>query len=152
MSEYTGTARWTRGRNGIAAAEGVEQTIDFSAPVEFQGRNGSWTPEHFLMAAVAGCFVTTFAAIAEFSKFDFASLDVSATGTLEKAVQGFHFTQIVLRPVLEVTREEDRERALRLVGKAERACLVSRSLRGEVKVEPRVELRGVAGGTRDEAA
>lgn len=152
MSEYISTARWTKGRNGIAAADSVEQTIDFSAPVEFQGRSGKWTPEHSLMAAVAGCFVTTFAAIAEFSKFDLASLDVSATGTLEKVEHGFRFTKIVLRPVLVITREEDRERALRLIEKAERSCLVSRSLRSEVTLEPSVEVRGVAGGTRDAAA
>ncbi len=69
MSQYVSTALWTKGRNGIAGAQGAEQTIGFSAPVEFQGRAGEWTPEHFLMAAVAGCFTTTFAAIAEFSKF-----------------------------------------------------------------------------------
>ena len=70
MSKYVSKAIWTKGRNGTAGAQGAEQTIDFSAPVEFQGRAGEWTPEHFLMAAVAGCFVTTFAAIAEFSKFE----------------------------------------------------------------------------------
>ncbi len=148
MSKYVSKAIWTKGRNGTAGAQGAEQTIDFSAPVEFQGRAGEWTPEHFLMAAVAGCFVTTFAAIAEFSKFDFMSLEVAATGTLEKVERGFQFTKITLRPVLAVTREEDRERALRLIEKTERSCLVSRSLRSEVTIEPAVDVRGVAGDTQ----
>jgi len=152
MSQYVSTALWTKGRNGIAGAQGAKQTIGFSAPVEFQGRAGEWTPEHFLMAAVAGCFTTTFAAIAEFSKFEFMSLEVSATGTLEKVERGFQFTKITLRPVLAVAREEDRERALRLIEKTERSCLVSRSLRSEVVVEPAVDVRGVAGDTRDAAA
>jgi peroxiredoxin-like protein len=152
MSQYVSTALWTKGRNGIAGAQGAKQTIGFSAPVEFQGRAGEWTPEHFLMAAVASCFITTFAAIAEFSKFGFMSLEVSATGTLEKVERGFQFTRITLRPVLAVGREEDRERALRLIEKTERSCLVSRSLRSEVTVEPAVDVRGVAGDTRDAAA
>ena len=88
MSQYVSTALWTKGRNGIAGAQGAKQTIGFSAPVEFQGRAGEWTPEHFLMAAVAGCFTTTFAAIAEFSKFEFMSLEVSATGHSRRSSAG----------------------------------------------------------------
>ena len=59
MSEYTSTARWTKGRSGIADAQSVDQRIAFSAPVEFQGQSGMWTPEHFLVAAVAGCLAYT---------------------------------------------------------------------------------------------
>jgi len=44
MSKYVSTALWTKGRNGIAGAQGAERTIGFSAPVEFQGRAGEWTP------------------------------------------------------------------------------------------------------------
>jgi peroxiredoxin-like protein len=138
MSSYTSTARWTRGRSGVAEAESVEQPIDFSAPVEFQGHAGKWTPEHFVAAAVAGCFVTTFIAIAEMSKFEVLSLEVKAEGLLEKIDHGFQFTRVTIRPELAIARESDRERALRLIEKAERSCLVARSLRGEVTVEPKV--------------
>jgi organic hydroperoxide reductase OsmC/OhrA len=96
MSEYTSTARWTRGRGGIANAETAEQAIAFSSPVEFQGQPGMWTPEHFLIAAVAGCFVTTFISIAELSKFEVVSLEVSAVGELEKVERGLQFTRVVL--------------------------------------------------------
>jgi peroxiredoxin-like protein len=136
MSEYTSTARWTKGRRGIAKAESVEQPIAFSSPVEFQGQSGMWTPEHFLVAAVAGCFVTTFIAIAEASKFEVVSLEASAAGVLEKVERGFQFTRVVIRPVLTIAQDSDRERALRLIEKTERACLVARSLRSEVTVEP----------------
>jgi peroxiredoxin-like protein len=138
MSSYVGSARWTRGRRGVAEAEGVEQPIDFSAPVEFQGQAGMWTPEHFFAAAVAGCFVTTFIAIAEISKFEVLSLEVKAEGSLEKVDHGLQFTRVTIRPVLSIARDSDRERALRLIEKAERSCLVARSLRSEVTVEPKV--------------
>jgi peroxiredoxin-like protein len=138
MSEYKSTARWTKGRSGIADAESVQQPIAFSAPVEFQGQSGMWTPEHFLAAAVAGCFVTTFIAIAELSKVEVVSLEASAAGVLEKVERGFQFTRVVIRPVLVIGRESDRERALRVLEKTERACLVARSLRSEVTVEPTV--------------
>jgi organic hydroperoxide reductase OsmC/OhrA len=100
-----------------------------------------WTPEHFLIAAVAGCFVTTFIAIAEASKFEVLSLEVSAAGSLEKVERGFQFTRVTLRPVLTIARDSDRERALRLIDKTERSCLVARSLRSEVIVEPTVSVQ-----------
>jgi peroxiredoxin-like protein len=136
--EYTSTARWTTGRAGIADTESVEQPIAFSAPPEFQGQPGMWTPEHFLIAAVAGCFVTTFIAVTELSKFELLSLEVCAAGVLEKVERGFQFTRVTIRPVLTIARDSDRERALRLIEKAERSCLVARSLRSEVIVEPTV--------------
>jgi organic hydroperoxide reductase OsmC/OhrA len=49
---------------------------------------------------------------------------------------GLRFTRIVLRPRLAVIHEDDRDRAVKLLQKAERSCLVSRSLQTEVTLEP----------------
>ena len=76
--------------------------------------------------------------IAEFSKFEVEALEVGVEGTVEKAEGGFHFSRVVLRPLLSVRVEADRERGLRLLEKTERACLVSRSLRSEIVLEPAV--------------
>jgi len=144
MSEYKSTARWTKGRSGIADAQSVDQPIAFSAPLEFQGQSGMWTPEHFLVAAVAGCFVTTFIAIAEMSKFEVVSLEASAVGALGKVEHGLQFTRVVIRPVLTIARDSDRERALRLIEKTERACLVARSLSSQITVQPTVLVQSPA--------
>ena len=99
-----------------------------------------WTPEHFLLAAVSACFITTFRAVAQLSKFTAEALEVSVEGTMERAEDGLRFTHIVLRPVLTIAAESDRERAGRLLEKAERSCLISRSLRSEVRMEPVIEV------------
>lgn len=140
---FAASAVWTEDRRGLAAGEPTASRIEFSAPPEFQGPAGFWTPEHFFLAAVATCFVTTFQAIAEFSKFDALALDVEAEGTVEKSVDGFRFTRVVVRPLLTIHSEEDRERAMRLLDKTERSCLVSRSLKSEIVLEPRVEIAQV---------
>ncbi len=137
---FVSSARWTTARNGIAAGLGVEPPIRFSAPLEFQGEAGVWTPEHFFTSAVATCFVTTFQAIAVFSKFAAAGLEVSVDGQVEKREGGYRFTRVTVRPVLTVQKEGDRERGLRLLEKAERACLVSRSLNSEIILDPRIVL------------
>lgn len=141
---YRTTARWTGRRNGIVESESPAQPIEFSAPREFLGEAGRWTPEHFLLAAVSACFITTFRAIAELSKFYPETLEVSVKGTVEKAEEGYRFTHIVLKPVLTVSAEAERERASRLLEKAERSCLVSRSLKSDVRLEADVRVATAA--------
>ncbi len=141
---FVSSACWTTGRSGVATGHEVQPSIDFSAPPEFQGVAGVWTPEHFFTSAVATCFVTTFQAIASFSKFSAAALDVSVEGRVEKGEGGYRFARVTVRPVLTIQNEVDRERGMRLLEKAEKACLVSRSLNSEIVLELRVVLAPVA--------
>jgi len=59
IHEYRVEAIGAGGRNGFVHAEGILPAISFSPPPEFQGELGRWTPEHFLAAAVASCFIST---------------------------------------------------------------------------------------------
>jgi len=142
---FTSSARWTGSRHGIVEGHQVKPPISFSAPPEFQGEAGIWTPEHFFTSAVATCFIMTFQAIAAFStKFEAHALEVSVEGQVEKTEGGFRFTRVTVRPLLAINNESDRERALRLLEKAEKACLVSRSLQSQIVLEPQVVLAPAA--------
>jgi len=101
---------------------------------------GRWTPEELLLAAIAGCYTTTLRAIAGGAQFDFTDLQVEASGTIRKADSGYTFTQIVLRPTLKIASAEERDRALDLLKRAEKLCLVSRALGTSVKFEPQLEV------------
>ena len=126
---------WTRGRSGTLKVEGFPQ-LDVSAPPEFAGEAGVWTPEHLLVAATASCLMTTFLAIAEHSKLQVHSYRTKAYGKLEKVPEeGYRFTEINLAPIIDVA-PGDVEKALRIVGKAEKNCFVTKSLRTSVRVEP----------------
>ena len=59
---------------------------------------------------------------------------------VEKTEGGFQFTRITIRPLLTINSESDRERGLRLLEKAEKACLVSRSLQSQIVMEPQIVL------------
>ncbi len=126
------------GLSGVATAEEIQPSIAFSAPPEFQGEAGRWTPEHLFLASVAGCFMSTFSGMAQFSKFEFLSLDLEVEGVLSKEGEGWRFTQVSLQPRLKIAQENDRDRANRLLEKAEKTCLVVHSINSKVNLEPEV--------------
>jgi organic hydroperoxide reductase OsmC/OhrA len=90
----------------------------------FEGR---WTPEDLLLTAVGSCYATTFRAFADYSKFEYADLEVQIAGTVQKVASGYSFSEVVTRPALAMVREEDRERAVRLLQKSQDLCLVGRA-------------------------
>lgn len=135
---YRVTAASTAALGGVAIADEIQPSITFSAPPEFQGEAGRWTPEHLFLASVAGCFVSTFSGIAQFSKFEFLSLDLEVEGVLSKEEGGWRFARVNLHPRLKIAQEKDHDRANRLLEKAEKTCLVVRSINSKVILEPEV--------------
>ena len=140
IHRYEVLAKATRVRSGAVGSDAIAQPINFSAPPEFAGELHVWTPEHFFVAAVVACFVSTFSGMADLSKFKFLSLEVEAEGTLERDAAGWKFTEIKLRPMLKIPEEKDRERGARLLEKAERTCLVARSITAKVTLEPTIKV------------
>ncbi|HXW57814.1 MAG TPA: OsmC family protein [Candidatus Cybelea sp.] len=134
--EYGVHALCSGARRGVVHAEEILPSISFSAPPEFSGKAGRWTPQHFLVASVASCFVATFSGIAEKSGLEFSSFELGAQGMLVHSDSRWRFKQIRLSPVVTVSTEADRDRALRLLGKAERSCLIAQALRCEIVLLP----------------
>jgi organic hydroperoxide reductase OsmC/OhrA len=137
---YRVAAWWTSGRTGLAKSDSAPNAIHFTAPLEFGGLEGRWTPEELLLAAVAGCFTTTVRTIASGTQLDFSDLEVQVTGTICKAASGYQFSEIVVRPSLRITSAEERERALKVLEKAERLCLVAHALAVPPRFEPQLEM------------
>jgi len=140
VHRFRAVAWWSSGRTGIAKSISVPNAIHFTAPPEFGGLEGRWTPEELLMTALASCFTTTFHAIAERSKFEYTDLAVEAEGTVLKTDTGYCFSEIVVRPRLTIRVAEQRERAASLLQKAKALCLVSRALATAQKLEAQVEI------------
>ncbi len=139
---YTTEVEWTGERHGDLRAP-VLPNVQVDAPPEFKGHEGVWTPEHLFVAAVNSCFMTTFLAIAENSKLEFLSFSADAKGKLEKLDgRGFIMTEIVLRPKLLISHARDAERAGRILEKAEKNCLISNSIKTEMKLESEVSFAG----------
>ena len=120
--KYRALAWWTSGQTGLAKSDSAPNAIHFSAPPQFGGLEGRWTPEDLLLAALATCFTTTFRAIAGYWKFEYTDLQVEVEGVVSKAESGYSFSEIVIRPTLTIRHEEHRDRALRLLQKTKTQC------------------------------
>jgi len=107
-------------------------------PLDFDGPGDAWSPEHLLLAAVETCFLFTLRSVAHASKLEFVSLEISGQGTVDRKDGATRFTEIVLRPRLTLSAAGDKARAIRILEKSEKACLVSASLTTPVRLEAEV--------------
>jgi organic hydroperoxide reductase OsmC/OhrA len=141
---YRVAAWWNAGKTGLAKSDSAPNAIHFAAPPQFGGLEGRWSPEDLLLCAVAGCFTTTFRALADNSKFEYTDLEVEVSGTVRKAESGYEFAGILIRPTLTISEIRELPRAERLLEKTKRLCLVSRALVMPQKFESRVHVRARA--------
>jgi peroxiredoxin-like protein len=133
------TVRLSGGPAGHATVtvEGVP-ALQTAPPVDFGGPGDAWSPEHLLLAAIETCFLFTLRAVAEASRLQFSSLELAAEGTVDRQEGVTRFTEIVLRPRLTLAVGADPGRALRILEKSEKACLVSASLSTPIRLEPEI--------------
>jgi peroxiredoxin-like protein len=122
----------------MLTTEGVA-VLRSASPVEFGGPGDQWSPETLLVGAVADCFILTFRAIATASRLPWTSLRCVATGTLDRVDRVTQFTDITLRAQLTIPQDTSAEQAQRALEKAERACLITNSLKATTRLETEIE-------------
>jgi peroxiredoxin-like protein len=145
---YNVDISWKQDRKGIMCSPELRKNseekncIEVATPPEFsKGMPNIWSPEHLFTASVSSCLMTTFLAIAEYSKFEFISFKCSSKGILDKVDGKFMMTEVLLFPEVFITDENQRNRALRILEKSEKACLISNSITSKVTMEPKITVQ-----------
>jgi peroxiredoxin-like protein len=113
--------------------------LESAAPSQFGGPGDRWSPETLLVAAAADCVLLTFRAVARASKLSWERIACDAEGTLDRVEGVTRFTALHFRVRVAVPAGTGADRARRLVEKAERSCLISRSLAFEPTLEVDVQ-------------
>ena len=132
---YNISLKWEEGRKGIMESPELPTKIEVATPPEFEkGIPGIWSPEHLYTASVLSCFMTTFLAIAEYSKLEFENFDCDAEGILDKVEGKFLMTEINLTAKLKISDISKKEKAERVLHKSEAACLISNSIKTTVNL------------------
>ena len=139
--QYNVNLKWNAERVGEVSSPELNSKIEVATPPQFpKGVEGVWSPEHFFTAAVNSCFMTTFLAIAENFRLEFKEFNCNAVGILDQVDGKYLMTEVILNPTLMITKEEDKEKALRVLDKSEKACLISNSINSKVSLNPTVTL------------
>ena len=132
---YQTSLEWIGARAGVAASPD-KVPVRVSAPPEFKGEAGVWTPEDLFLAAAETCLMTTFLALTGRAAIRVSSYTSQADGTLEFIDGGYRMTRIVLRPVIAVADADEIPRAQEALARAHETCIISNSMRTDVAVEP----------------
>ena len=137
---------WNKERKGMMCSPELKSVsnnkggcIEVATPPEFpKGIPGIWSPEHLFTAAVSSCLMTTFLAVAENSKLEFTGFQCQSEGKLEQVDGRYIMSEVILKPIVTIVNEKDRERAERVLQKSEAACLISNSIKSKVTMIPHI--------------
>jgi peroxiredoxin-like protein len=146
---YNVNINWTKDRKGMMCSPELIKNetketncIEVATPPQFSsGMPNIWSPEHLFTAAVSSCLMTSFLAIAEYSKLDFISFKCGSKGILDKVDGKFVMSEVLLFPEVLITDENQRDRAERILEKSEKACLISNSITSKVTMESKITVQ-----------
>lgn len=138
---YNVSVEWTEDRKGTLVSDELETTVEVATPPQFpKGMEGIWSPEHLFVAAINGCLMTTFLAIAENFKLEYSGFSSKGIGKLELVEGKYLMSEVRLMPTVVVANEDDREKAMKVLQKSEAACLISNSVKSRIILEPSVQV------------
>jgi len=109
-----------------------------TAPPQFDGPEGFWSPETLLTAAVANCFILTFRAVSRAARLEWLRLECRVEAVLDKVEGVTQFSRFETLATLTIARGTDPAKANQLLQKAEHNCLVANSLRAVRKLDARI--------------
>jgi peroxiredoxin-like protein len=139
---YEVDVNWVKDRIGIMYSPELNDEVQVATPPQFpNGVDKVWSPEHLFTAAINSCLMTTFLSVAENSKLDFDKFTSRATGKLEMVEGRYIMSEVTLMPALTIHNEEDREKAMKVLSKAENACLISNSVKSKINFQPEIRVK-----------
>jgi organic hydroperoxide reductase OsmC/OhrA len=108
-----------------------QQPIKLSIPPEFEGPGEAYSPEDLYALALMNCFIATFKFVAEKSRLEFQSIEAEAILTVDKGERTSPWMQKV-EIHLSLKGAPQPERALTLLEKTKKNCMIINSVQTEV--------------------
>ena len=138
--EFATSLRWTHGKLGELSLQG-DRALTVACPKEFGGPGGEWTPEHLFVASVEVCIMTTFLWLLAREGVSIVSYRSDAKGEAAMSGGEFRFTRIEVSPHVVCPRHDGVQRIRKLLERAHRECLISKSLKFDVVLSPTLEVK-----------
>jgi organic hydroperoxide reductase OsmC/OhrA len=126
-----------------AVAPPAEQEIRLTTG-EAHGDSRILNPEQLVVMAASSCQMLWFLHLAAKARIDVVEYEDDATGVMPEDHEPVRITEITLRPRIVIVGGAREERVRKLAETAHEHCNIANSLRSELKLEPRVEIRASA--------
>jgi peroxiredoxin-like protein len=138
-------ASWPGLRNDVGEIEAGNLKTKVSIPPEMEGPGVGTNPDEMLLGAAATCYIITLAAMMERSHLEKVDLTMESEGIVDVTKGVITYKKIIHRPLIILKNgasERDIQLAQKLAEKAEKSCMISRAIQGNVELEllARVEL------------
>ncbi len=118
--------------------EGKPVIVGSSDP-HFNGDASRYNPEELLVAALSACHMLYYLHLCADARIVVVDYADNATGSMiETANGGGHFTEVVLRPRVVVSKQSDANLAKELHARAHGLCFIANSVNFPVKHEPEI--------------
>ncbi|MGO2054049.1 OsmC family protein [Glutamicibacter sp. 287] len=124
------------GREHIIRAAGLPDIAGTADPT-FHGSPDRWNPEQLLLAALSQCHMLSYLHVAVTHGVVVTSYQDQASGSLRlNRDNSGEFTEVILRPQVQLADESQRELADSLHQQANKVCFIARSVNFPVLHEP----------------
>ncbi|PAV31430.1 hypothetical protein CIL05_01890 [Virgibacillus profundi] len=137
-------ADWPGGRNSEGYIEAGNLQTKISIPPEMDGPGIGTNPDEMLLGAAATCYLITLAAMIERAELPLVEMSLESEGIVDVTKGIFTYKEIIHKPsvVLKSNAIEKEHNLLKkLVEKAEKGCMISRAIQGNVEIELQPDLR-----------
>ncbi|HLR79726.1 MAG TPA: OsmC family protein [Bacillota bacterium] len=131
-------ARWAENKLGEGLIEVGNLQTTVSIPSAMGGLGIGTNPEEMLLGAAATCYMATLESIIERTKIPIHHMSLESVGMVDVIKGMVTYKKIIHQPTVCLHEQAtDRHKRLlkRLVYKAERSCMISKALKGNVRIE-----------------
>ncbi len=131
-------ADWPGLRNDVGTIDAGNLKTQISIPNEMDGPGIGTNPDEMLLGAASTCYIITLAAMLERSKIEKEGLTLESVGVVDVTNGVFTYKKIIHRPTIILkgdASQKDIELARKLARKAEKSCMISRAIMGNVELE-----------------
>ncbi|WP_078577559.1 OsmC family protein [Salipaludibacillus agaradhaerens] len=131
-------ANWPGLRNDVGEIETANLFTKVSIPPEMDGPGIGTNPDEMLLGAAATCYIITLAAMMERSQLDKVSLTMTSVGIVDVTNGTITYKKIIHRPDIVLkssVNDGDFKLADKLANNAEKVCMISRALQGNVTID-----------------
>lgn len=136
-------ADWPGGRNSEGYIEAGNLQTKISIPPEMDGPGVGTNPDEMLLGAASTCYLITLAAMIERAALPLKDMSLESEGIVDVTNGVITYKKIIHKPAVVLDNhatDKEHHKLKKLVEKAEKSCMISRAVQGNVEIELQANL------------